>query len=659
MSNQEALNDKYSWLEDGRSALTRAWLEKEHSTLTEYLGSHPLRERVRSIVRPFLESEATDVPFVAGGRLFYLKRSPGRSQASLIVRDHELAEERTIVDPLQYGSGHFTSLTIWSVERSGKRVAVAVRRDGRDEPTDAFVIDVDTGATSALPSLGPKTCLMPELDSVTYIDNDAGAICSKQLGSQAQQYVCELPVKTSGLYLIALGESLVVIVEPMPGGATRSAWLVNRSTRKMKCLLSDFGHSTVFRAADEELFLLTDWQAPKQRLLVTNIAEEADSVEWRELLPEREHYLHNVFVVGDRLVTTVVRGSDMQFQTFSRLGVLMNGPSVPSGGTISEVRADAITGRIAFGYSSPVQPPTAMLFQRDAATIWHEQIAPVELKKVVTRTLICRSNDGTRVPMSLNYREDLRPSGRGPVMLTAYGGYGVSFTPRYSNRSAIWISTGGIMATANIRGGSEYGNEWHRAGRRQCKQNCFDDYIAAAETLISEGITTRDRLAAVGGSNGGLVVAAAITQRPELFAAAILFGPLCDMLRFHLFPGGRMVGVDEFGSPEVLEERKWLERYSPYHRVTAGTAYPAVLIISGDADTRCDPMHSRKMVARLREATGSGRPVLLDYHPQRGHAALLAVADRIETLANQFCFLFSELGLSLDSACTIVDCERG
>src|SRR5260370_41335956 len=187
----------------------------------------------------------------------------------------------------------------------------------------------------------------------------------------------------------------------------------------------------------------------------------------------------------------------------------------------------------------------------------------------------------------------------------------------------MWISMGGIVATANIRGGGEFGKEWHRAGRREHKQNCFDDYVAVAETLINEGIATRDQLAAVGGSNGGLLVAAAITQRPDLFAAAILFGPLCDMLRFHLFPGGRLVGVDEFGSPEVPEERKWLERYSPYHQVRSGMSYPAVLINSGDADTRCDPMHSRKMVAKLRPATVSGRPVLLDYHPQRGHAALL------------------------------------
>jgi hypothetical protein len=158
--------------------------------------------------------------------------------------------------------------------------------------------------------------------------------------------------------------------------------------------------------------------------------------------------------------------------------------------------------------------------------------------------------------------------------------------------------------------------------------------------------------------DGAAGLAAAITQRPDLFAAAILFGPLCDMLRFHLFPGGRMVGIDEFGSPEIPEERQWLEQYSPYHRVRTGIAYPAVLIISGDADTRCDPMHSRKMVARLREVTTSGRPILLDYHPQRGHAALLPVNDRIETLANQFCFLFSEMGLSLNSAGIIADCNR-
>jgi len=232
-------------------------------------------------------------------------------------------------------------------------------------------------------------------------------------------------------------------------------------------------------------------------------------------------------------------------------------------------------------------------------------------------------------------------------MLTAYGGFGVIDTLRYSNRSFLWTAFGGLYVHVGIRGGGELGIKWHQEGLREKKQNSFDDFVAAAEWLLSQGYTVPTKLAIVGGSNSGLLVGAALTQRPDLFAAVVCFGPLLDMLRYHLFAGAA-IGLPEYGSPAVPAEYEYLRRYSPYHQVKDGVAYPAVLFISGDADTRCDPMHARKMAARLQQATSSSRPVLLDYRKNRGHSGLLPLGQRIETITNQFCFLMEQLSLELD-----------
>ena len=220
-------------------------------------------------------------------------------------------------------------------------------------------------------------------------------------------------------------------------------------------------------------------------------------------------------------------------------------------------------------------------------------------------------------------------------------------TMRYTNRSALWLSLGGLYVHAGVRGGGELGTEWHRAGMLHQKQNTFSDFIAAAEWLVEQGYTAPDKLAIVGGSNAGLVVGVALTMRPDLFGAVVCSGPLLDMLRFHKFAGGA-VGMPEFGSPENPEDEAVLRRYSPYHNVQEGIDYPPVLFVSGDADTRCDPMHVRKMVARMQATNPDGRPVLLDYRPNKGHAGLMPLPDRIDTLTNQFVFLVDALGLHVN-----------
>jgi prolyl oligopeptidase len=255
------------------------------------------------------------------------------------------------------------------------------------------------------------------------------------------------------------------------------------------------------------------------------------------------------------------------------------------------------------------------------------------------------SKDGTKIPMFLAYKKGLKLDGSHPVLLTGYGGFNVSVTPNYSNRAVVWIDMGGVYAQPNLRGGGEFGEEWHKAGMLDKKQNVFDDFIAAGEYLIREGYTSKEKLAIYGGSNGGLLVGAALTQRPDLFRAVICGAPLLDMLRYDQFKVAKL-WVPEYGTAENPEQFKFIYKYSPYQHVDKGTKYPAVMLVTGDADTRVDPLHARKMAALLQASTTSGHPVLLHYDTKAGHSGGLPIDRQIENGADEMAFLASQLGMN-------------
>jgi prolyl oligopeptidase len=277
-------------------------------------------------------------------------------------------------------------------------------------------------------------------------------------------------------------------------------------------------------------------------------------------------------------------------------------------------------------------------------TVWSQSKVPIETEKYEVKQVWYTSKDGTRIPMFLGHAKGLRLDGSNPVFLTGYGGFNVTRTPDFNPLAAAWMIRGGVYAVANLRGGGEFGEEWHHAGMFGKKQNVFDDFIGAAEWLIQNQYTKPSRLAIGGNSNGGLLVGAALTQRPDLFAAVVCGYPLLDMVRYHKFLVAKY-WVPEYGSSDDPEQFKYIYAYSPYHRVRPGTKYPAVLLISGDSDTRVDPLHARKMTALLQAATSSGRPVLLHYDTKAGHSGGTPVSKQIENLTDELAFLFWQLGL--------------
>jgi prolyl oligopeptidase len=279
---------------------------------------------------------------------------------------------------------------------------------------------------------------------------------------------------------------------------------------------------------------------------------------------------------------------------------------------------------------------------------WWREPAPIDPGDYVVDQVRYASKDGTKVPMFVVHHEGLEKNGRTPTLLTGYGGFGVNRTPRFSESGAAWLKLGGVLAVANLRGGGELGEAWHRAGMLDVKQNTFDDFIAAAEWLVEQGYTQPERLGIIGGSNGGLLVGAAMVQRPDLFGAVVCQYPLLDMLRYHQFLVARF-WVPEYGSAEDPEQFEFLRAYSPYHNVEQGVDYPAVLFITGDGDTRVAPLHARKMTALVQDATGSDEPVLLRYHTKAGHAGAKPVSQEIEDAVDLLAFLTWQLGLRVDS----------
>ena len=318
-------------------------------------------------------------------------------------------------------------------------------------------------------------------------------------------------------------------------------------------------------------------------------------------------------------------------------------------GTIDLLNPTNRSDSFFYSYTSIAQPPAVYCYstREEKSCLWQEANVPFDPSVIAVEETRYPSKDGTSIPFLLAARRDLLHSGPLPTFLTGYGGFGSCVTPRFTAFATFLIEQGLLFAVPALRGGSELGEQWHQAGKREHRQNSFDDFIAAAEWLISEGRSARGRIAIGGGSNAGLLVGATITQRPDLFRAAICLGPLLDMTRYHLFDFAAG-WADEYGSPEDEQDLHSLLAYSPYHRVQDGADYPAVLLISGDADTRCNPMHARKMAARLQAANRSEHPILLDYKPNWGHTPVQPLSAKIEALTDRLAFLCHELGVHVE-----------
>ncbi|MCK2217144.1 prolyl oligopeptidase family serine peptidase [Actinomadura sp. ATCC 31491] len=637
-------DDPYRWLEDPGDPRTRAWLAAQDRLWQDYARRLPLREHFRARLTEMSVTGLVTPPVWRGRRRFHLRQSTSQEHPVLYCDD------RPLLDPMELDPTGLTTLDDWQPDQEGRLLAYQLSRSG-DERADLYVRDVDTGAVVDGPIGGCRyspVAWLPGGRAFYYVRFHEG-VCLHRLGDPRDVPVLRAGPVSYGVQITPDGRWLIVSA----GGQTgNSLWLADLAGRDPADLrprpVQEAAHARTAGAvaADGRLYLLTDRDAPRRRLCV---ADPARPAAWRELVPEDPEAVLGAFTVldGDRLVLCRTRHAVGEIVVHhARTGERLGEVPLPGRGSIASLTSRPEGGsEVWFAYTDAVTP--AEVWRYDARTgetgLWSAAPGRVALPDVRSHHVTCASADGTPIRMVVVARpSDGRPR---PAILNGYGGFGIPLMPGYAADSMAWVEAGGVLAIANLRGGGEEGESWHRDGMLERKQNVFDDFAAAAEKLIADGWTTPRRLGICGESNGGLLVGAALTQRPDLFAAAVCSAGLLDMARYHL-SGLGPTWTGEYGDPDDPEHLAWLLRYSPYHNVRKGAGYPATLFTVSAADTRVDPLHARKMCAAMQRAAGGNRPVLLRHEPDVGHGAR-AASRSIRLAADVLAFLAHGTGLTV------------
>jgi prolyl oligopeptidase len=417
------------------------------------------------------------------------------------------------------------------------------------------------------------------------------------------------------------------------------------STEPLKAVADSLGAITKGDVVDGQLFVRTNYHAPRYRICTTTV-DQPGPENWRDLIPQQKGVISGFKIVDRQLVVHVTEDVHSRLLIHDLEGRLLDEVPLPGVGTVSGIRGSLDAPDLFFAYSSWVVPTTVFHYDlrtRSLQTL-EQQACPVDLSGYETKQVWFESQDGTRVPMFVVARKSVKLDGNNPTLLYGYGGFNASLLPRFRPRIIPFLERGGVWVLANIRGGGEFGTPWHEGGRRELKQNVFDDFYAAGEKLIELGYTNQKKLACKGGSNGGLLIGAAVVQRPDLFQAALSQVPLMDMLRFHHWGMGAQ-WVHEYGDPEKPDEFEWVRAYSPYHNVHQGTDYPATLIVTAESDNRVDTAHAFKMTAALQHATSGTRPILLRCERKAGHGAGKPLSMRVAHQSEDWAFLMWQLGM--------------
>jgi prolyl oligopeptidase len=650
--------DPYRWLEDQNGPETRAWIDAQNKYSDGFLRALPGREGLAKRLQQLLKVDTVTSPTVRGGRYFFYKRAAGQDLPILFVRKGLTGKDEVLLDPHSMSSDHSTSITLIDVTDDGTLAAYGVRQGGEDEVAVKF-LDVDTHKELS------DTLPRARYSGIAVTKDRKNLFFARQEKEGPRVYFHAMgtdgskdeklfgdgygPGKGIGVGLSEHERYLQIVVSHGSAATKTEVYLRDLlSAGPIVPIVNDVEARFSPSIAGDRLFLETNWKAGNGRILSVDLKNPARE-NWKECVAERDVPIAGFSAVGGKLFVRYLENVVAKVKVFDADGRPTGEISFPTIGTLSGVRGQWSKPEAFFTFASFVTPPT--IYRYDVATgkqvIWAKDNVPFDSSPFEVKQVHYASKDGTQIPMFLVHSKGIALDGSHPALLTGYGGFNLSETPAFSARAALWVESGGVYALPNLRGGGEFGEEWHKAGMLARKQNVFDDFHAAAEWLISNGYTKPERLAISGGSNGGLLVGAALTQRPELFAAVVCSYPLLDMVRYHKF---LVAGfwVPEYGSADNAEQFPALYAYSPYHHVKAGTKYPSVLFITGDADTRVAPLHARKMTALMQAQTsnGSDRPILLHYDTKAGHSRGFntPVSKQIEDLTDELAFLFAQTG---------------
>ncbi|PCH77790.1 MAG: S9 family peptidase [Planctomycetota bacterium] len=658
--------DPYRWLEDDMSAETAAWVAKQNKVSFGYLDALPTRNRIGERLTELWNYEKFSAPSEYGGRWLWSRNDGLQNQSVIFVGDGPYQNGRVLLDPNTLSADGTKALSSTVVSEDGKYMAYAVSDGGSDWQT-WYVLDVDSGENTGDQLSWTKFAGVswmhdssgffysrfpaPEGSELSAVNSDKKLYFHKLGTAQSEDrliyYRPEHPEWSYGSEISEDGHWLIIVGSE---GTERknSIWYIDltHDWGNVQTMFDDFDAEYNYLAFDGDMvWFQTNNGAPKGRIIAVdpdNLSPES----WEEVVPESDDVLRSVSFIGGMLVCNYLHDAYSVTRAYSLYGDHLWDVQFPTLGSVSRIGGKHDDSTAWYSFTSFTYPST--VFKLDLNSGKSElAMAPAvsfDPSDYIAEQVWYPSKDGTRIPMFVVRNKDVLPNGNQPVQLYGYGGFNISMTPRFSVSNLVWMEMGGVFAMPNLRGGGEFGQEWHQAGTVHQKQNVFDDFIAAGEWLCDNGWTSPERLAIRGGSNGGLLVGACMTQRPDLFAACLPAVGVLDMLRYHEFTIG-WAWASDFGTSADKDQFKTLYSYSPIHNVRDGVAYPATMITTGDHDDRVVPAHSFKFAATLQAAQAGTNPVLIRIETRGGHGAGKPTAMRIAEYADMWAFLANELGM--------------
>ena len=660
--------DPYRWLEDDDAPEVKEWTRRQTEFLREQLDAFPGRTWIRERLQGLFDVEMVSAPVaVRSGskrdlRHFHTRRRDRQDQPVLCVRESSDGQSRVLLDPNALAADGRLSLDWWYPSPDGSLVAYGLCEGGSDL-SNLYVIEVGSGRT--LPDRIPRTtaCSLAWLSNSTgfyYTRNpEPGTVPPGEEHYHRHVFLHCLgndPKDDPKIYgsgpgwsawpLVSLSpDDRFLVVEVLDGSPRTDVYVIDtRDPHFPRAVPAAKDRPAIFNVVEvteSRVYVVSNELAPRWRLMAFDPSSPTD---WQVVLPEREDILESVAITRDRVVALYNKDAASALCICSMDGKIACDVPLPGLGSVTELVGHPDLAEVFFVFGSFLSPKVVYRLNPPTGqcSVWNEVTLPADPSCFDVRQVRCTSRDGTSIPIFLVHRKGLVLDGANPTLLYGYGGFNIGMSPWFCPMALPFIDRGGVFAVAVLRGGGEFGEEWHLAGVLEKKQNVFDDFIAAAEYLIESKMTSRERLAISGRSNGGLLIAAALTQRPELFRAAVSGVPLTDMLRYHLFGVARM-WAPEYGCSENPDHFPWLLAYSPYHRVRDGVAYPAALFFTSETDSRVPPLHARKMVARLQAATSASRPIFLRAELDGGHGDGKPASRLMEQHVDELTFLFKEL----------------
>jgi prolyl oligopeptidase len=660
--------DQYRWLEDGTNVETQKWVAEEMAYTRSVLDPLAGRDAIHKRLTELLRIGDVGVPRIGGKYYFYTRREGMQNQPVLYVREGVDGKDRILVDANQLSADGTIALDWFYPSEHGKYVAYGTSQSGSEMST-LHIVETKTG--NALPDTIERT----RAASIAWSLDNSGFYYTRypKKGDVAEGQevynrhvfyhllgtdpATDDPIFGEGrdpedwpeVSLDNDGRLLLITVEQ---GWTKTELFLKDLKRDKALERITTGKNFLYSGTvyNGRLYIVTNEDAPRFRMFMAE-AGNYERDDWTEIIPQTGGVLKDAELWGGKIFAQYEQNATSQLKVFDIAGAMLRELPLPAIGTVFESRGKWDRNEVFYGFESFTVPRSIYRYDLESrtTTLWAKVDAPgIDPAAYEVQQEWYHSKDGTRVPMFVISKKGLKKDGQNPTLLTAYGGFNISLTPEFDSDIYLWLEHGGVYAVANLRGGAEFGEDWHRAGMLDKKQNVFDDMIAAAGYLISEKYTSPNHLAIQGGSNGGLLMGAMITQRPELFRAVVCEVPLLDMLRYQDFQIAKL-WIPEYGNAEKAEQFKWLYAYSPYHRVKAGVEYPAVLFTTADSDSRVDPMHAKKMTALMQASAANGgsrtRPILLRIESKAGHGEGTPVSKQIEEGTDVWSFLFWQLGV--------------